>query len=911
MTAEFFENVDVVLQTKLHRPPVPVDLVKREDLVELLNKERSRPLTLVSAPAGYGKSMLVASWLEQSDWSSVWLSLDADDSDLRIFLTYIVVALRQTYAGVCEQTHNLLKAAELPSVNIIATVLANELDAIEQPFILVLDDYHRINAASPIHDLLERLLAHPPIPLHLVIITRLDPPLSLERQRALGQVTDIRVLDLRLNLGETRRLLQTTTGSEASETALHNLDRELEGWVVGLKLVALALRHSSDPDELLSRFRGGTREIQAYLVDEVLAILPRDIRDCLTRTAVLDRFCAPLCDALCEQSHDASGVVLDGKSFMQSAYNENLFLIPLDSRGEWYRYHHLFQELLQRELISRMDAQAINSLHLTASLWLEKNDFIEEAIHHALAGGDELAAVEIVERHRHAQLNADNWYVVERWLQMLPSIKEHRPNLLLARAWIAYERYQIAALPDILQRISGLIDAQAEGTVLWGEVQFLQGAALYFSGQGKASQDCFKIADACLSQEYQLFLGLTHLLGGLSTQMRGNTKQAIDTLNNQLLQVSSKQSLYVSRVHSGLFFTYMMSGDLENARSETIRMESVATSGRIQYTVAWSLYMRACTFLHNYDLEQAARLFDGAAKHCYILHRSAAVESFAGLALCQQLMGQQDAAQQTVRQLLDFVRELNDPSHLTIAQSCKARIDVLRGSLVNASAWAGNNTEPPEFAEMFTWMEVPALNRIRVWIALGSEESLIRACDLLEEIITRSQSWNLVNHEIEAGALLSLALEKLGRAEDAIACLVKTLQMATPGGWVRPFLELGQPMAALLSRLHREQEISDFSHQLVSLLSSASVSTERKVANEPDPVGISSLIQEKLTRRELSILELLAQRLQNKEIAARLFVSPETVKSHIKRLYQKLDVHNRRDAAAMARQMITAKEMNQ
>lgn len=321
--------------------------------------------------------------------------------------------------------------------------------------------------------------------------------------------------------------------------------------------------------------------------------------------------------------------------------------------------------------------------------------------------------------------------------------------------------------------------------------------------------------------------------------------------------------------------------------------------------------MRACTFLHSYDLEQAARVFADTAKHCYILHRSAAVESFSGLALCQQLMGQQDAAQQTIRQLLDFARELNDPSYLTIAQSCQARIDVLRGDLANASVWVGNNTEPPEFAEMFMWLEVPALNRTRVWIALGSEESLKRACELLEEIITRSQLWNLVNQEIEAGALRSLALEKLGRAEDAIACLVKTLQMATPGGWVRPFLELGQPMAALLSRLHREQEISDFSHHLMSLLSSASASTERKVANDPYLIGSFSLIQEKLTRRELSILELLAQRLQNKEIAARLFVSPETVKSHIKRVYQKLGVHNRRDAAAMAKQMITAKEMNQ
>ena len=705
--------------------------------------------------------------------------------------------------------------------------------------------------------------------------------------------------------------LKRQSGAEASETALLNLDRELEGWVVGLKLVALALRHSSDTDELLSRFHGGTREIQAYLVSEVLATLPHDVRDCLIRTAVLDRFCAPLCDVLCNQSHDVSNVLLDGKLFLQSAYKENLFMIPLDSRGEWYRYHHLFQELLQRELASRLDTQTIRALHITASLWFEKNEFIEEAIHHALEGGDELAAVEIVERYRHAQLNADNWYVIERWLEMLPSIKEHRPNLLLARAWIAYERFQIWALPAILDRVAEHLDEQAKETALWGEFRLLQGEVFYWSGNGKQAHTCFAEARLRLSEDLPLYAGLLELQDALSLHMCGQTKQAIEALNRRVQEASNKQGVYFSRLVAGLFFVHLMSGDLHHARSAAVHLESVATAGNIQYTKAWSSYMRACTFLHRHELEQAARHFEVAVEQRYILHRIAAVESLAGLALTQELMGQWDRARQTTLLLQNFAEELSDPAYLYIAQSCKARIDVLRGDLVNASVWAGNNTEPPEFAEMFMWLEVPALCRTRVWIAQGSEESLKRACDLLEEIVTRSQSWNLVNHEIEAGALRSLALEKLGRAEEAIACLVKTLQMATPGGWVRPFLELGQPMAALMARLHQQQKISDFSHHLMSLLSSASVSTEREVANEPDPVGISSLIQEKLTRRELSILELLAQRLQNKEIAARLFVSPETVKSHIKRLYQKLDVHNRRDAAAMARQMITAKEMNQ
>ena len=902
MSTPEFEHTGHVLQTKLYRPPLPADLVTRGGLIELLDRERNRPLTLVSAPAGYGKSVLVASWLEHNEWSSAWLSLDTDDGDLRNFLTYIVAALRKLHPGVCEQTLNLINATELPSLGTMAGVLSNEIDTIEEPFILVLDDYHRIDSTSPVHDLLEKLLTYPPIPLHLVIATRLDPPLTIERQRALGQVTDIRLLDLRLSQAETRLLLKKTVLVEASETALRNLDRELEGWVVGLKLAALALRHFSDTDELLSRFRGGTREMQAYLVGEVLDSLPSQLRDCLTRTAILNRFCAPLCDALCDSGN--------GQEFLRSAYNENLFIIPLDSGNEWFRYHHLFQELLQRELTSRLDEAAISELHMKASQWFEEHDYIDEAIRHALAAGNELAAVEVVERHRRAQLDADNWYAIERWLEMLPPIREQRPELLLARAWIAYERHQILDLPDLVQRIFPLLDESAEGTPLWGELHFLKGAALYWSGDGKASHECFAIAQDCLGTEHQLFLGLTCLLDGLSSHMCGDYQGAVDMLQHQLRQASSQQSTYYTRLLSGLYFAHMMAGNLASARSEAVRIKTVATSGRIQYTIAWSSYMQACTYLHRCDLEQAAGHFSDAAEHCYILHRIAAIESFAGLALCQHLMGQRKEADQTLKKLQNFAIELNDPSYLDIVRSCQARFDVLRGNPDNSMLWAGNDSTPPEFAEQFMWMEVPALTRARVWIALGGEESLGRACELLENISARGKEWNLVNQIIEAGVLHSLALEKLGRPDESMSRLNEVLHSAAPGGWVRPFVELGPAMAVLIKRFNRSGKATDFSRHVLSILNDQPLSQAQKEHDQPLVVEKDFGIRETLTKRERTILELLAQRLQNKEIAAQLFVSTETVKSHVKRLYQKLDVHNRRDAATIAQQLLNTTNSN-
>ena len=898
------KGTDSLLRTKLHRPPLPVDLVEREEIVELLDRERTRPLTLVSAPAGYGKSVLVASWLEHCDWVSTWLSLDVDDGDLRVFLTYVVFAMREIVPGVCEQSLALTKAADLPSLDTVAAVLGNELDAIDEPFVLVLDDYHRIDAASPVHELLEKLLAHPPIPLHIILVSRLDPPLSLVRQRALGQLTDVRVLDLRLSTSETRSLLRTNLNCDASNAALANLDRQLEGWVVGLKLVALALRNSSDPEDLLLRFRGGTREMQSYLVGEVLATLPEHVRDCLTKAALLDRFCASLCDAVCGTSDEQNSGDHGGKEFLHSVYNANLFLIPLDGRGEWFRFHHLFQELLQRELFASLSTQEINALHMTASQWFEHRDLIDEAIRHALAAGDELAAVEIIERHRHAQLNADNWYVIERWLKMLPASVETRPNLLLARAWIAYERFQIEALPAILDRVAIHVDEQAKETALWGELRLLQGEVFYWSGNGQQAHTCFAEARLRLSEDLPLYAGLLELQDALSLHMCGQTKQAIEALNRRVREAFNKQGVYFSRLVAGLFFAHLMSGDLHHARSSAVHLESVATAGNIEYTKAWSSYMRACTYLHRHELEQAARHFEVAVEQRYILHRIAAVESLAGLALCRQLLGRQGDAEKTIQDLLDFARELGDPVYVDIAQSCRARCDVLRGDATNALVWAGGTSAPPEFAEMFMWMEVPALTRARVQIALGSDESLNLANDLLEKSIERMRKWNLVNQSIEAHALRSLALDKLGREQEASHCLDETLALAAPGGWVRPFLELGPPMAALMARAEQRIGATDFSQHVLSLFNSEPASRSIPTAPRSLTMNSDGAIREPLTNREVAILELLAQRLQNKEIATRLFVSPETVKSHLKRIFQKLDVHNRRDAAAIARQIL-------
>ena len=314
-----------ILQTKLHRPSPPPDLVPRTRVLERLEAGRVRPLVLVSAPAGYGKSVLISNWLETCvDWPSAWISLDEDDSDLRRFLNYFVTAVQSAFPRTCEQTRDLVSAPQMPSFSALVASLGNDLDAIDQPFILVLDDYHRIVAESPVHDLLHQLLEHPPIPLHLTILTRRDPPLQLHTLRAQGQINEIRMQDLRFDQGESRTLLENILGFTIGDDALANLHQEMEGWVVGLRLVSLTLRQLENRNEFVKKLRGGIHQTQQYLIQEVISQQSPLMQDWLVRSAILDRFCEPLVQAVCAAGTRAGAAATDRGSFIESALAGNL-----------------------------------------------------------------------------------------------------------------------------------------------------------------------------------------------------------------------------------------------------------------------------------------------------------------------------------------------------------------------------------------------------------------------------------------------------------------------------------------------------------------------------------------------------------------------------------------------------------
>ena len=883
-----------LLRTKLHPPAVPVDLIHRPEQLELLNEGQSRPLILVSAPAGYGKSTLISEWLGQHTWPSCWLSLSVDESDLRRFLAYMVSAVQQIFPASLERTSEFVQAEDLPGASVLSSTLTNELDEIDHPFLLVLDDFQSIDAASPVNNFLNSLLAHPPIPFHLVIVTRRDPAISLDRLRAKGQVLELGLQELSFDLDKTKQLVRHATESSISQAAFANLDREVEGWVTGLKLAVMGLHLIPNPDQFLKTFKGGTRQLQDFLYQEVLAGLPQSMQHCLLCVSQLDRFCAPLCKAIYNPENLDSGT---GEKFLEMLHTNNVFLISLDKKGTWFRFHHLFREFLQSKLAKVEGDEQIAALNSRASGWFESHGFVEEAIVYALKAGEPDKAADIIANHRQGQINTDNWHVMDRWLSMLPDASKQRPEFLLARAWVTLFRFHLSELQAIVYQLKELELTQPIPEAQLSELRFFEGELLFWAGEGAEAHALFAQAREHLSVNAQL--GVLENVDAACMLIQGKSADAYDQIQIAENRGDQGQLKYHYRVFHAHCVISLLAGNLGRARREAEAVENYFESQKMKYGRTWSGYILACAELQTGHFNEAIRVYERIKGDKYIMHRRLAFDAIAGLALSLQLSGNETAATQAVADLKEFALEVSDLNGTEIADSCAARVLLLQGNVNLAAVWAGFSNEPADFQDYFLWQEIPKITRARLWVAYGSTESLERAIEYLDQELVRVTGWHLEGQKIEILALKSLALAGLGRTQDALTCLNDTVQLAAKGRWLRPFLEPGEVMLDLLEQLDRSDLSNDSVRQLLEQLRTHRERLEhargQKAASSGAPC---QSFGDDLTRREQEILELVAQRYQNKEIALHLSVSPETVKSHLKHLFSKLDVSNRREAAA-------------
>jgi LuxR family maltose regulon positive regulatory protein len=905
-----------ILRTKLHRPPVSADIIPRLRLIEQLEEGRQRAMTLISAPAGYGKSVLASQWLQVCGCPGAWVSLDEGDDDLRVFLTYLLAAIQELFPETPFQSQPLLRAAELPPAKILARYLLNDLDEVTEPFILVLDDYHHISNAA-VRDLLVELLRHPSPMLHLALLSRRDPALPIGSLRAHGLLTEVSVEQLRFTPAETTTFLERVLRVPIDEETAAVLDARMEGWVTGLRLAAASLGHKEDVKRVLRGLKESPRYVTDYLIREVLSAVPPATARYLMATAILDRFCAPLCDALSLSTEELKEGEdpLNGEAFIEWLEETHLFVIPLDEQHHWFRYHHLFQELLKKQLEQHTGAQEVATVHSRASEWFESHGLITESIKHALAGGDFERAADTVEVYRYDELAADRWHAVERWLSMLPiDIRQARPKLLLTEAWIMNMQHQLARALTLVDQAESLLSGLTADPIVTGELAFLRGYVVYYEGQAERSRQLLEEAVSQLAGKKTPFLGEAELMLGLARCMVGQKDLAVQALDVRIGEVDSSETYLLSRLIAGLVFIYLVCGDLYKARVEAQRLQLITEKHNMRLAEAWSYYLIACTYLHTGELEAASLSFAKAVELRYVLEPRAAVDALAGLALTQQLMRLDEKAAETCQGLQEFALELNERNYLSVAQSCRARLSVLQGALRSAVPWGRSVDESPVMAELFSWLEAPSITQARVLIAAGTEENLTDATAHLQTLRKLSEECRLTCQTIEVSVLHSVALEKQGLSDEALTVLKEVVALAGPLGWVRPFVEAGPLMADLLKRLQKQNVAVDYIERLLTAFPDGEPENRAEVSSHdlessnhplpPTPSHPTPLpLIESLTDRELEILQLLSQRWRNKEIAEKLFIATETVKSHLNNIYQKLDVGNRRQAVEKARDL--------
>jgi len=897
------EDRTPIIQTKLHRPPLTEQLVCRKRLNEHMDHGLETPLTVVSAPAGYGKSTLVSQWADSLDLPCAWLSLDSDDSDLAEFTEYVLAAVETAFPDACPNTKTILNAPNLAPTPVLGACMINELDAIASPFVLVLDDYHRISQASEVHRLVDFLLEHPPRPLRLVIATRRDPPLQMASMRAGGKVTEVRLDELRFTEAETTELLEGTTDVVIGHSAITNLQLQVEGWAAGLHLVSLALRRAEDPDAFLGNLHGGLPHTQEYLVREVLDGLPPEVRDCLMKASILDRFCPELVTVVSGHGPASSPPVSGGRDLVSFLLERNLFTISLDVDGEWFRFHHLFQDLMQRHLNRQISADEIAALHLRASEWLESRGLLEESVTHALLAENPARATEIVLARRYDLLNSDRWSFTEKLLSRLPSeIRESDAGLLLMQAWIAFWRWELENMMAFVERAGALLDDETEGPAsLRGELDFFNGQVAYWTGETEKSRKLLDGALKGLGGVGGIVEGNVEIMLGLARRITGDGEMAIQALENLIRTAGADESALISQLLAAQVFVHLTTGDLAAAQICSRQITTHAQREGMSNTVAWAHYFIAYAHFEAQDLCKAIEAFNEMNRHRYVLEPKAVADGLTGLAIAYQLSGDPKNAKKTAESLMNWAIEVGAPELLEVATSCRARLGVLRGEPETAVAWAETIRDAPELSDLFMWLEVSSITKARVLVALGSRQSLDSAAELLDTIRERSEKWRFDCHTIETTVLKAVVLKKQGHREEAMTELENALSLAAPVGWVRPFVEAGPLMAEMLEGLGPD----DPNHGFVQRLLAAVKPTEPGQSIDCDsdanrPTSITESALDALTDRELDILELLQQRLYNKEIASKLCISTHTVNYHLKHIYSKLAVNTRRQAVRCA-----------
>jgi len=875
-----------ILATKLYIPPLRPHVVSRPRLSERLNEGLHRNLTLISAPAGFGKTTLVSQWLADCHRPAAWLSLDEGENDPARFLTYLVAALQTLAATLGEGVLTILQSPQPPPPASILTALLNDITTIRDHFVLVLDDYHVITA-QPVDHALTYLVEHLPPHMHLVIATREDPHLPLARLRARGHLTEVRAVDLRFTPSEAATFLNQVMGLTLSAQDIAALERRTEGWIAGLQLAALSMQGHEDATSFIQSFTGSHYFVLDYLVEEVLGQQPERIQTFLLRTSILDRMTGPLCDA----------VVLDpsasGRATLEYLERANLFIVPLDHERRWYRYHHLFADLLRLRLHQSIasstgdEGKSIAELHIRASQWYEDHDLELEAFHHAAAAHDVERAERLMEGKGIPLHFRGAVAPVLHWLESLPkAVLDTRPSLWVRYASLLLVNGQTTGVEEKLQAAEAALQGSEPDDKtrdLVGQIAadratlaLIQYEAETMLAQSRRALEYLDPDNLASRATAHWTLGVAYFLQGDRAAARRAYTEAI------ALSQAARESFTTILATLGL-------GNIQEADN--------------QLSLAAETYRRVLQLLGDQPLPLAGEAHLALARICYewndleaaLAHGRQSLQlarqfdrAIDRFVLCEVLLARLQLAQGDVAGAAALLAEAGQSA---LQQNFVDRLPEVAAAQVLLLLRQGNLAAAAHLAQMH---ELP-ISQARVHLAQGDPSAALALLSSWREQV-EARGWQ--DERLKVMVLQAVALQAHGEQDQAVHLLCDALSLAEPGGFIRLFVDEGKPMAHLLSQAEALGMMPDYLGKVLAVCKAEEQQREATASQPP-----AQPLIEPLSPRELEVLQLMEQGRSNQEISERLFLALSTVKGHNRNIFDKLQVQRRTEAVARAREL--------
>lgn len=877
-----------LIQTKLNRPVTSHDIIARPELFSLLDVSHAAPLTLISAPAGYGKSTLVSAWLQQREFLYGWLSLDEEDNHLLLVASYLIAAIQTQNPHIGANTTAMLRAPLQPSESTLTRTLINDLNAIEQDCWLVLDDYHLIHDAT-VHRLIAALLRYPPPKLHLILLTREEPPLPLSPLRGSGQLLEIGADHLRFSEDEAGAFLTTLLGYLPDGHTALQMIQKIEGWPIGLSLLAYSLRQQIDISGTLANGRSlDLQYIIDYFSQEVFAHVAVQTRTFLMATSLLENVCSALAQTLLPEA-DIGGHLL------VRLWKSNLFVVPVDTQGEWYRYHDLFRQFLRQEAKKQFVPSEIQHMQRVAARWYEDRGMLDEAFHHVLLLDDLNDAVQFVIRHRHRLLDREQWSKLEIWLEHLPPDQvRQQPALLITQALIASNRGRFKAVEQLLNHAESLLARAPEAwdiESLRGEIDLLRGALITWSGDGAVMVELSQRALDRLPEGQSFVRVAAHTILAAGWRFLGRHQYANDYLYHLYENESTRGN--ISQATLLLFVICVLLWQDSELYLLQIRAQALLALGKQHQrseSVAAAHYFLGCAAYNQNNLADAIDHLQQAIAVPYLLQTLYYVHGVCALAHAYQRTGRPDDALGVISAASRVVLEMQVGELTLLLDACRIEIGLWRSIQAEAENWfQQTRLSMQPFNRGFY---DPLYTRLKIALLRGSPSDLAQAEAILAQF-DQAMGGKSLNRRNQIQSLLYRAwlANQLGDRAAALSMLREALRLAEPGGCIRPIADLVPVLGDLLQELHNHGVAVSFIDVILDASAHTLLAPLAHVPLEP------------LSEREMDVLLLLADDLTNDEISQRLFIAVGTVKQHTHRIYRKLRVSNRDQAVRLARSL--------